>query len=65
MNEMPVGERQEPPSSRPGRPAVQGELRRLLREVFPDLDPDVVGEVLGLTCTAEPRGDHSDEQGEK
>jgi hypothetical protein len=31
------------------RPATSGEVRRLLQDVFPDLDPDVVGEVLGVT----------------
>ncbi len=71
MNDMPVSEHQEPPSDRPGRPVVRGDLRRLLQELFPDLDPDVVGEVLDLTGAGEVPGERTeptestDRQGER
>ncbi|HEY6794241.1 MAG TPA: CUE domain-containing protein [Kineosporiaceae bacterium] len=47
----------EPASTRPGRPATHGMIRCLLQQLFPDLDPDVVSEVLDLTM--------DDEDGEK
>jgi len=50
----------EPPSTRPGRPAARGEIRRRLQQLFPDLDPDVVAEVLGFSGT-----DELTEQGER
>jgi hypothetical protein len=57
MNEITPSGQSEPSPARPERPALSGAVRRQLQELFPDLDPDVVSQVLGIT--------DSDEEGEK
>ena len=57
MNEMTPSSQPEPSPAQPVTPALQGEVRRQLQELFPDLDADVVSRVLGFT--------KGDEEGEK
>lgn len=66
MSESPASSsRSEPSSTRPGRPAAQGALRRHLQDLFPDLDPDVVSDVLGLTGNDISGSTRTDEEVEK
>lgn len=55
MNEMTPRSQPEPSQPEPGTPALSGQVRRQLQQLFPDLDPDTVAQVLGFTDLTERR----------
>jgi hypothetical protein len=49
VNETTGSSRPEPSRARGDGPAITGEVRRQLLDLLPDLDSDVVAQVLALT----------------
>jgi hypothetical protein len=49
MNEMTSSNQPKQPPGDLARTEPRGELQRQLRELFPDLDPDIVAKMLELT----------------